>query len=586
MNPVCGMKRTVPLLIVLSVLLRAQAWEFADPRVSTYVRPVRIMWMTPDGEKRSIANERALVSRRYAQIPEGKFWKGDGALFTNNGENPAILLDFGREIHGGIEIGCGLFTEDKALTRSTVKCRIRLGESVTEAMSDLKENGACNGHGMRDMTEDLISNGMRFFGDMGFRFVRIDLLEPGTLQLEYVMAVSKMRPWKKAGHFRSSDERLNRIFDTAAHTAHLCAQRFIWDGIKRDRLVWAGDMYPQILTILAVYGADKVITDSLGYLADITPPDEWMCIPSYSMWWLAGAYEHYFSSGDDSFLRSRKEYIAGMYENLSRHIAIDGSCTISNAVLDWPTRKTPPAARAGHQALFSRTFRIGSEIFRALGDETVAADLAAKAEKTALKGLSHHDSKAAAAMLALYGLRDPGEMFSQSLGKDGLKGMSTFFGGFMLEAMFKAGERRHALDSLRDYWGAMLDMGATSFWEGFDVSWTNNAVRVDEMPVPGRPNVHADFGDFCYKRCRNSLCHGWSSYPAAWIIRNVLGVRPLTPGCGEVEVRPFLGDLEWAEGALATPLGPVEVKVLKMRDGTLKTEISAPDGVKVRRRVE
>ena len=132
----------------------------------------------------------------------------------------------------------------------------------------------------------------------------------------------------------------------------------------------------------------------------------------------------------------------------------------------------------------------------------------------------------------------------------------------------------------------MLDMGATSFWEGFDVSWTNNAVRVDEMPVAGKPNIHSDFGDFCYKGCRNSLCHGWSCSPASLLIHQVLGIRPVAPGCREIEIQPFLGDLEWVEGALSTPLGPVEVKARKKEDGTLKVDISAPDGIKIIRKQE
>lgn len=576
------MKRIVSaaLFTVLSAM-GDPGGEIPDPRLSSYLSPVRIAWVSENDGKRSVENPGRLVAPRYGQVPEGKFWKGNGCLFTNNGANPGILLDFGKEIHGAVEIGCGLYTEDKALTRSTVKCRIRLGESATEAMSELRENGATNGHGMRDMTEDLISTGMRVFGDMGFRFVRIDLLEPGTLQLEYVRAISKMRPLKQVGAFRSSDSRLNAIFDTAVRTAHLCAQRFIWDGIKRDRLVWGGDMYPQIQTILAVYGADPVVTDSLGYLGDVTPPDEWMCIPSYTMWWLAGVYEHFMASGDVRFIRERKDYIAATYENLSRYIAEDGSCTISNCVLDWPTRKNPPASKAGHQALFSNTFALGAKMAAAADDNVWADDLSAKAEKTALGTLSPHGSKPAAAMLALYGLRDAGEMYRESIGKDALSGMSTFFGSFILDAMCKAGERQKALDSLRGYWGAMLDMGATSFWEGFDVAWTNNAVRIDELPVQGRPNIHADFGDFCYKGCRNSLCHGWGSSPASWLIRNVLGIRPLEPGCRKVEVKPFLGNLEWAEGALATPAGPVTVKVRKKPDGSLDVSVAAPDGISV-----
>ena len=33
----------------------------------------------------------------------------------------------------------------------------------------------------------------------------------------------------------------NDIYETAAHTGHLNMQKYLWDGVKRDRLSWAGD---------------------------------------------------------------------------------------------------------------------------------------------------------------------------------------------------------------------------------------------------------------------------------------------------------------------------------------------------------
>jgi hypothetical protein len=47
------------------------------------------------------------------------------------------------------------------------------------------------------------------------------------------------------------------------------------------------------------------------------------------------------------------------------------------------------------------------------------------------------------------------------------------------------------------------------------VAWTNNAFRIDELPVAGKKDIHGDYGEFCYKGFRHSLCHGWSSGPAA-----------------------------------------------------------------------
>ena len=102
-----------------------------------------------------------------------------------------------------------------------MKVRIRFGESVSEAMSEIGENGATNDHAIRDAVYQIPVNGTAYFGDTGFRFVRIDLVTTGCLGLDFVRAVSIMRPMPQLGDFKCSDERLNRIWKTAVDTVHL-----------------------------------------------------------------------------------------------------------------------------------------------------------------------------------------------------------------------------------------------------------------------------------------------------------------------------------------------------------------------------
>lgn len=65
------------------------------------------------------------------------------------------------------------------------------------------------------------------------------------------------------GSFRCSDARLNAIYDTAAYTCHLCLQNRLWDGIKRDRLVWIGDTHPEMLAIRTLFGREPLLEQSL-----------------------------------------------------------------------------------------------------------------------------------------------------------------------------------------------------------------------------------------------------------------------------------------------------------------------------------
>jgi hypothetical protein len=78
-------------------------------------------------------------------------------------------------------------------------------------------------------------------------------------------------------------------------------------------------------------------------------------------------------------------------------------------------------------------------------------------------------------------------------------------------------------------------------------------------------------------------CYGWASGPTAWLSQHVLGVQTLEPGFQRVRVAPRLGRLEWAEGSYPTPLGPIKVRHEKQADGTVQSNVQAPEDVGVER---
>ena len=143
------------------------------------------------------------------------------------------------------------------------------------------------------------------------------------------------------------------------------------------------------------------------------------------------------------------------------------------------------------------------------------------------------------------------------------------------------GREKAALDLIRTYWGGMLDLGATTFWEDFDLAWTKNATRIDELVPEGRKDIHGDCGAYCYEGFRHSLCHGWASGPTAWLSRHVLGVSPAAPGFTTARIAPVLGDLDWAEGSYPTPQGPIRVRHERRPDGTLRSWVTPPAGVAI-----
>jgi hypothetical protein len=63
--------------------------------------------------------------------------------------------------------------------------------------------------------------------------------------------------------------------------------------------------------------------------------------------------------------------------------------------------------------------------------------------------------------------------------------------------------------------------------------------------------------------------------------KHVLGVNVVEPGSQTILIDPHLGDLQWVEGTFPTPHGQLFIRHEKLSDGTVKSEVSGPDGVNI-----
>lgn len=150
-------------------------------------------------------------------------------MLDNRGEekHAFIVLDFGKELHGGIRL-LTAFSERSG----DVHVRLTFGESVSEALSEIGEKGACNDHSPRDFDAVLPLYSDLTFGQTGFRFVKIELTDgDGLLDLKAAVADFVYTDAEYRGSFRCSDPLINKIYDTAVYTCHLNMQNgAIWDG--------------------------------------------------------------------------------------------------------------------------------------------------------------------------------------------------------------------------------------------------------------------------------------------------------------------------------------------------------------------
>lgn len=538
------------------------------PLAAFAIQPKRIVWTSSEG----IHNATNLLKPKSGQAvlvesaPPLVMLPGAG-----------IVIDFGVEITGSIELFTPM-TKEKAMP----SVRIRFGESVAETMAEIGERGAQNDHALRDQVVKLPWLGKTTVGPSGFRFVRIDNVDASIpVELSQVRAILTLRDVPYIGSFKCDDERLNQIWETGAYTVHLNMQEFLWDGIKRDRLVWLGDMHPEVSVINSVFGYNEVVPNSLDMTRDVTPVSEWMNgISSYSMWWILIHEEWYLHHGKLDYLKQQQTYLAALLKRLATYVDADGREKLDGMrFLDWPTFENKTAVHEGLQAMMTMTMESGARLCKILGDAETESLCVETAKRLRKHRPASSGRKSPAALLALAGMRDASEV-AVELKKDGPKDLSTFYGFYVLNALAKSKEIDTGLDFISQYWGGMLDFGATTFWEDFDLAWTENAGRIDEPVAAGKKDLHGDFGAHCYVGFRHSFCHGWAGGPTAWLSKNVLGVTPVSPGCAEVRIEPNLGRLAWAEGTYPTPKGAIHVRHDRQADGTIETSVKLPAGVK------
>lgn len=496
---------------------------------------------------------------------------------STDSENASFVLDFGHEIHGGIRLLVPNFVSDIPYP----EIRITFGESLSEAESIVGEDTSTNDHSTRQFTVPIPRYSDTEWGQTGFRFVKIELMTKGVkFRVKSALAVFVYHDFEYKGGFECSDPEVNKIFDTAAYTVHLCLQNMVWDGIKRDRLVWIGDMMIETMTVRDLFGRVELVEESLEFVRDQTPLPGWMnSFPAYSMWWILILHDWYKATGNREYLLRQSDYLNGLVKLLGNVIGDDGVDNVPKHFLDWPTNSNPKK-QAAQRSLHKMALLLGAELCREL-ELTETADYAeSKAQILAQNVWDGGDVKQIVAMQSLAGDVDP-KLAADIIIKDGITGFSTFMGYHLLSALAKAGRHAEALSLMKEYYGEMLKKGATTFFEDYNPEWSENSSTVDTMPKNGERDIHADFGAYCYKGLRHSFCHGWAAGPVPYLMEYVLGVNIEDEGCKTIRLTPHLDGLDWVKGKFPTPFGVVSIHHWRNENGVVLTDVDAPEGVKV-----
>ena len=339
--------------------------------------------------------------------------------------------------------------------------------------------------------------------------------------------------WRdSAGSFTCGDARKEQLWRTSAETLRLCTRTFLIDGIKRDRLPWAGDLAVEIMAEAYTFGDPEPIKRTLAVLGsgDVTMGHV-NGIAGYSLWWVIGhdLLQRYFDEPD--FLRLHYPRICERMDEVATHEDERGffAKDLGWDFIDWQGRKGGSLkSEITLQTIYYGALKAAARLAERTGDASRAAKWNSKAEKLGERILAAGpDATRHARMMAIVFDLVEGETaarYAKEIAADDLPPTGTpYMATFEVMALVKGGETVAALRKFESVWGAMLDFGADAYWEGWNAADKNEEI----YEFYGRPFA-------------KSLCHAWSSGPAFLIPGVFLGVCPTADGWRTWEVIPAI----------------------------------------------
>jgi len=476
------------------------------------------------------------------------------------------LYDFGKETFGYFQI-LGLSGEG-ALT-------INYGESVEEALdknaSETIDVIRVSGDQVLDETRNSSSplTALYTLESKAFRYICISKDE--GVKYDDVQMLYEFLPEEYRGSFRCNDEEINKIWDVAAYTMHLTTREFFIDGIKRDRWVWSGDALQSYLMNFYLFFDQDTTKRTLWMLRGKDPVGCHInTILDYTFYWFIGIYDYYLYTGDKAFLQSIYPRMQTLMDFVLSRTDKDGMVEgypDDWVFIDWVDGPMDKSGQTSfEQILFCRSLETMSLCAKLVDNKEdiekyskLSKDLRAKLEpffwndekqafiNNLVNGKSDGVVTRYANMFAIFfGYLSPEKQqaVKQSviLNDNIMKITTPYMQFYQLEALCAMGEQSTVLKNIKDYWGGMLNLGATSFWEKYVPTETGT----QHLAMYARPYA-------------KSLCHAWGSSPIYLLGRYYLGVEPTKPGYAEYRVKPVLGGLEWMKGTVPTPKGNIEV---------------------------
>ncbi len=405
--------------------------------------------------------------------------------------------------------------------------------------------------------------------------------------------------YKDQNIFVCSDELLNQVWERGVITLNATCDHIFLSSSGNDGGQLLADAMIQSLTSFYIMGnhtmGEKALREfanaqyETGEIPAVAPSDLYLRYLDYTMLWPVWLYHHVLYTGNHqivkefmpnlerliAFLEASANPQSKLLENLlppyhnyclidyDRFIDRRGISTGLNAIYCYSLAKTEALfSMAGNTELSQKCAKLAGEIAVNIRNLTWNKDKGLFADSWLNDKLSDSCSLQTNILLLNSNIALPEQFeavfnhffldyapFHEPI-KDG-ENDNPYFKFFLLEMAFNLGLREWGIEYMRYYWGKMVQLGASTWWDKF--------------------NPDMEFGP----ENATSICHGYASFPNYYLIREVIGLQSAVPGSSKIFFNPVLTACEWAKAKIRTPQGNIRAEWSHLESGELEIRIDA-----------
>jgi alpha-L-rhamnosidase len=384
-----------------------------------------------------------------------------------------------------------------------------------------------------------------------------------------------------AGHFRCSNELLNSIFEMCERSARQNIQQGIISvDANREQASWLADSW-NIGNVLLYNHRDTMMIDKVlrDYAGEQLPSgcfsacspgfrrgehpasgQESRHIPEWAMYWPMLLWQQYLFSDDEALLREMTPRLTHFldwlkpYQNQTNQLLDPSGWRIS----DYAGGNLPNGGyNIATACQYYENLRIASRVFSVLGDTKQSDEDLRQAEgvKAGINAnlfngefyLARTDQKAMYPLASAWALRFDvvPEAFKSkvltAIEKAGKPNIGGYGGDAFYSGLLNAGGGDFVSRDLARY-RPMLEENKAN-WEGFGGAEAN---------------------------------HAWTAYPGYLFLKYICGIQPTSGGFATFDVRPEMGGLAFAEGAVPTVKGLITTRWEKAAKGGFSLSVNVP----------